>query len=555
MPTQETGTKGPQAPPIVDILRMEDSHARNAALKARNEYERRQVIRDPHAFSAEDIPHLTDARLVALVAKGRITQDQYIDEMANRYKIMYPDKKDKLIKNHLTRDLPIAIKAYTYQQAVNAALDRRQRGVPLTTEEEELLRGEKKLLDALDAELDEQGSANEPLLKSKLSGIIESAKAGSLDQEALISFIKSAQPMELDVLRDESIITPDQYREEQQRRLELSRNKASAPSPSPLNQSGQSDLLDYLLESYTGVSVERRNLAPLEAEKWIRTHVPKEQQRGLLTELKNFRDEGNYYSVTIGRDSRGYRLVRFQTPNPWNNVKKDAAQSIAREVRRETGKQINRLTNPDYSHNELLQQYSLVRQALPEGTATRQALDKVDGAVKIALATAGITTEAANLLVNAIRGALLEAPELKYKIAALLPDDVVRQGYVVAARSAGNTLRRYIHEKYHLPDRPKQTPVLVNTLDQIKPEHYRAQDAQKVGVDMRDLSREKAREFILKNVPLEKQASALETIDRLPGNTFGVQIMDAGWVRISASDREQRTYDNRPRYGSYDARK
>lgn len=297
--------------------------------------------------------------------------------------------------------------------------------------------------------------------------------------------------------------------------------------------------------SATGVPVEYRNFFPSDAEKWIKNNVPKVQQANLLTELKNFRNEGGNYSVSIGRDGRGYRLVKFKS--------REAAQSVTREIRRETGKQINRLINPDYAHNEMMREYKLIREAIPEGTATRQMLEKTDKAVSAVLTASGLTAEAANLLVNAIRGALLESPELKFKVATLIPDDLVRQSYVVGARSMGNTLRRYIHDKYHLPDRPKQTPILVNTLDQIKPEHYREQDAQKVGVDMRDLSREKAKEFILANVPVEKQASALETIDRLPGTTFGVQIMDSGWVRISASAREPRSYDNRPRYGSYDA--
>ena len=111
-----------------------------------------------------------------------------------------------------------------------------------------------------------------------------------------------------------------------------------------------------------------------------------------------------------------------------------------------------------------------------------------------------------------------------------------------------------MNKKYHLPDRPKITPVMVNTLDQIKPEHFRQQDAQKVGITMRDLTRENAIKFIHENVPVEKQESAIETINRLQGNQFGVSIMDSGWVRIDASAREPRVYDNRQKWvGSYNA--
>lgn len=337
--------------------------------------------------------------------------------------------------------------------------------------------------------------------------------------------IQQASISELRILMDQGMITPQQFDDEVDRRPK--------------------DNTFTFAKSATGVPIEYRNLTSSDAEKWIKNNVPRIQQSNLLTELKNFRDQGGNYTVSIGRDGRGYRLVKFKS--------REAAQSVTREIRRETGKQMNRLINPDYAHNEMMREYKLVREALPEGTATRQMLEKTDKAVSAVLTASGLTIEAANLLVNAIRGALLESPELKFRVATLIPDDLIRQSYVVGARSMGNTLRRYIHDKYHLPDRPKQTPVLVNTLDQIKPEHYREQDAQKVGVDMRDLNREKAREFILNNVPVEKQASALETIDRLPGTTFGVQIMDSGWVRISASAREPRSYDNRPRYGSYDA--
>lgn len=336
---------------------------------------------------------------------------------------------------------------------------------------------------------------------------------------------QQASSSELRILRDQGVITSEQFVNEMKRRL-------------------KDDTFTFA-KSATNVPVEYRNFTASDAEKWIKNNVPTVQQANLLTELKNFRNEGGNYSVTIGRDGRGYRLVKFKS--------REAAQSVTREVRRETGKQINRLINPDYAHNEIMRQYKLVRDALPRGTATHQMLEKTDKIVSAVLTASGLTVEAANLLLNAIRGALLESPHLKYKVAVVIPDDLIRQSAVVTARSAGNTLRRYIHDKYHLPDRPKQTPILVNTLDQIKPEHYREQDAQKVGVDMRDLSRQKAKEFIRANVPVEKQASALETMDRLPGTTFGVQIMDSGWVRISASAREPRSYDNRPRYGSYDA--
>lgn len=392
-----------------------------------------------------------------------------------------------------------------------------------------------KLTEALRATINtrapEENKGNEPPPDKQLRKPLD---------EAVIQQIHQVSLTELSRMMHEGYISEEQFEAELQRRPK--------------------DKAFTLAESVTDVPDEYRNLTPTEAEKFIRENVLRGQQRGLLDKLKKFNDQGAFYSVSVGKDNRGYHLVRFQTPNPWDNVKKDAAQSVTREIRRETGKQLSRLINPDYSHIEIVNQYKLVRDALPQGSATSQALNKVDGAVKILLTTSGVTVEAVNLLVNAVRGALLEAPELKYKVAALLPDDVVRQGFVAAVRAEGNTLRRYIHEKYHLPDRPKQTPILVNTLDQIKPEHYRQQDAQKVGVDMRDLNREKAREFIMSNVPVEKQASALETIDRLPGNTFGVQIMDSGWVRISASAREPKNYDERPRYdnrqkwvGSYDA--
>lgn len=296
----------------------------------------------------------------------------------------------------------------------------------------------------------------------------------------------------------------------------------------------------------TGVQRGTRNFTYEETLDWIAKNVPVDHQKRPLAELKKIKEEGGQYTVSIDRDWRGaYRLVKFKS--------REAAQSVTQSIRREVGKQGNRLINPDYAHNEIIRQYKLVRDALPRGTAMGQMLEKTDAAVSAVLTAGGLTVEAANLLVNAVRGALLESPEFKFKVATLIPDDLIRQSAVVTARSTGNTLLAFIHDKYHLPDRPKQTPILVNTLDQIKPEHYREQDAQKVGVDMRDLNREKAKEFILKNVPVEKQASALETIDRLPGNTFGVQIMDSGWVRISASAREARSYDNRPRYGSYDA--
>lgn len=527
---------------IVDILTMEDVQAREDALKKRLEDERQKLIRDPHAFSAGDIPHLTDARLVALVAEEKITEGQYVGEMLARHQIIHPNKNEDKIRKELINNLPIAKLAYAHDQAVNAALNRRQMGIRLTDDDQKLLAQENKQLLALDAELDELGVRAQPFSKTASLPHVEST-GDNVNQSTPIN-IQSAESDELLELVKNGGITFDIYQAELQRRWKLTQSQT--PSPSDPSQSAN-------YETATGVAIEHRNLSPSDAEKWITGHVPKDQQRGLLTELINFRQLGNNYSVTIGRDGRGYRLVRFQTPNPWDYVKKDAAQSVTREVRRETGKQINRLINPDYAHNEMLREYKLVREALPEGTATRQILEKTDKAVSAVLTASGLTAEAANLLVNAIRGALLESPELKFKVAALIPDDLVRQSYVVGARTMGNTLREYIHRKYHLPDRPKQTPILVNTLGQLKPEQYRTQDAQKVGVDMRDLSREKAREFIITNVPTEKQASALETIDRLPGNTFGVQIMDTGWVRISASAREPRSYDNRPRYGSYDA--
>ncbi|MDP1722158.1 MAG: hypothetical protein Q8L37_03035 [Candidatus Gottesmanbacteria bacterium] len=310
----------------------------------------------------------------------------------------------------------------------------------------------------------------------------------------------------------------------------------------------------------TGIPVERRNYSPTKAKDFITQNVPLSQQKGLLDELQNFKKEGEYYSVSIRKDNRGYGLVRFELPNPWTYVKKNAEQSVTQSVRHELGKGGNRLINPDYVHNEMINQYKLVRDALPAGTTTHKLLEKTDKIVTVALTGAGLTVEAVNLLVNAVRGALLESPQLKYKVAALIPDDLVRQGATVNTRLLGNNLRTFIHKKYNLPDRPRHTPVLVNTLDQIKPEHYRAQDAQKVGITMRDLTRENAIKFIHENVPVEKQESAIETINRLQGNQFGVSIMDSGWVRIDASAREPRTYDNRPQYdnrqkwvGSFDA--
>lgn len=441
--------------------------------------------------------------------------------------------------------------------ALMSALDRASQGLPPTN-------ADRALLEEYDRKLETEGEGTTPLLKTELQAIRTAHETNADNLPTLLdAFIRKAHPQELQVLRDENIITEEAYKAELARRKpkkETGDDQQGSTATGP--STGQpTETLDELLKRATGVERDERNMSMADAQQWITENVPAAHQNGLIKELEILRKSGRRYDVSISRNWRGtYKIVSFRKPQPWEQVKKDAAQSVTREVRRETGKQINRLLNPDYAHNEMIREYRLVREALPQGSATRQALDKVDRAVKILLTTSGITAEAANLLVNAIRGALLEAPELKYKIAALLPDDVVRQGYVVAARSAGNTLRRYIHEKYHLPDRPKQTPVLVNTLDQIKPEHYRAQDAQKVGVDMRDLNREKAREFILKNVPVEKQASALETIDRLPGNTFGVQIMDAGWVRISASAREPRKYEDRPKYdnrqrwvGSYNA--
>lgn len=411
-------------------------------------------------------------------------------------------------------------------------------------------------LDRLNTDLDSASDSTQPinqkLLNEAISNLSKRKKdvpaaegrqgtdsppvtqAHELDPDVLRE-IHNTPITELNILLLQKVISEEQFKEELERR----------PKGNAFTLAG----------SATGIPVEYRNWSQAEAKDFILNNVPQGQQSGLLKELEEFQKKGPYYSVSIRKDNRGYGLVRFQTTNPWDYVKKDAAQSVTREVRRETGKQINRLINPDYSHNEVIREYRLVREAIPEGTATRQVLEKTDKAVSAVLTASGLTAEAANLLVNAIRGALLESPELKYKVAALIPDDLVRQSYVVGARSMGNTLREYIHRKYHLPDRPKQTPILVNSLAQLKPEQYRAQDAQKVGVDMRDLTRENAREFILTNVPTEKQASALETIDRLPGNTFGVQIMDTGWVRISASAREPRSYDNRPRYGSYDATK
>ncbi len=530
--------------PIVDILTMENVQARADALKERHEYERQQLIRDPHAFSADDIPHLTDARLVALIAEGKITEKQYIDEMLARQQILYPYQKGEKIREELENNLPIVKLAYAHDQAINAALDRRQKGIPLTAEET-------KQLSALDSELKEQETSTQRFT-STLSTIIDSAKAGTLDQNELTTYIQTARSADLITLLREKAITQDQYDEEQTRRSALHQATLSLKPAAPSTGSGS---LEAFVDAQTGVQILRRNFTPKQARDYVAT-LPLEHQRGLNVELDKLEASGLQYTVSVRRDGRGaYGLEQFiqQPPNPWNNVKKDAAQSVTREVRRETGKQINRLINPDYAHNEMIREYRLVREALPQGTATRRMLEKTDAAVSAVLTASGLTAEAANFLVNAIRGALLESPELKFKVAALIPDDLVRQSYVVGARSMGNTLREYIHRKYHLPEKPKQTPILVNTLGQLKPEQYRTQDAQKVGVDMRDLPREKAREFILTHVPTEKQASALETIDRLPGNTFGVQIMDTGWVRISASAREPRSYDNRPRYGSYDA--
>ncbi len=382
-------------------------------------------------------------------------------------------------------------------------------------------------------------------IKTQSESVINSARANQQSESTSVlsentttklleQRIQQASIAELSVMMAQGTITKERYD------AELIRHKDDKSSLS-------------IASAGSGIPVEYRNFSPSQTEKFINNKVPQSQRDGLLAQLKSFKDEGDFYSVSLRKDNRGYSLVRFQTPSPWTYVKKNAEQSVTQSIRHEIGKGGNRLINPDYSHNEIIAQYKLIRAALPPGTSIHKILEKTDGIISAGLNASGLTVEGINLLVNAIRGALLEAPELRYKVAALLPDDLVRQTAVAAVRTSGNTIREFIHKKYHLPDRPKKTPVMVNTLDQIKPEHYRAQDAQKVGVDMRDLSREKAKEFILNNVPIEKQESALETINKLPGSTFGVQIMDSGWVRISASAREPRTYDNRPRYGSYNA--
>lgn len=321
-----------------------------------------------------------------------------------------------------------------------------------------------------------------------------------------------------------------------------------------------------ILENLTAsLAADRyQNLAPDQAKEWINAHASDKDKQGLLDKLTAYGTEfKGPYSVSIEKRQNGtFALGRFaQTiPNPRKIIEKEASKSVTQSVRHEVGKGGNRLINPDYVHNEMINQYKLVRAALPSDSATHKLLEKTDKLVSVALTGTGLTVEAVNLLVNAIRGALLEAPELKYKVAALIPDDLVRQGATVNTRLLGNNLRTFIHKRYHLPDRPKQTPVLVNTLEQIKPEHYRAQDAQKVGITMRDLTRENAIKFIHENVPAEKQESAIETIGRLQGNQFGVSIMDSGWVRIDASAREPRKYEDRPHYdnrqkwvGSYNA--
>ncbi|MBI5620560.1 hypothetical protein HY949_02160 [Candidatus Gottesmanbacteria bacterium] len=322
---------------------------------------------------------------------------------------------------------------------------------------------------------------------------------------------------------------------------------------------------DILNNLYNAVISDRyQNLTPTAAKDWITAHASEKDKDGLLKKLDAYGTEWKGpYSVSIEKRQNGtFVLGRFaqNVPNTREIIKKEGSKSVTQSVRHEVGKGGNRLINPDYSHNEIIAQYKLIREALPPDTATRKLVDKTDGVVSAALTASGLTVEGINLLVNAVRGALLESPELRYKVAALIPDDLVRQTAVAALRTSGNTLRDFIHKTYHLPDRPRHTPVLVNTLEQIKPEHYRAQDAQKVGITMRDLSREKAIKFIRDNVPVEKQESAIETLGRLEGNQFGVSIMDSGWVRIDASAREPRKYEDRPQFdnrqkwvGSFDA--
>ncbi len=552
MPTEAVEVTANQGTPIIQILAMPDSKARATALQQRQESERALLLKNDHALDGADPSTLTDSTLVRQVSEGKLEPDAYISEMLLRQNAINPNINTKFAKKNIEKNLEVSKIAYEKQKAVNSLLDKVQTGAVLSEDEQKLLN------DYYPENSPEPPAFQRPFqeiqdeiqqLTTKLQG---SKKLTRDEYRRLDQLLRSSQPMELRVLKEQGIITEDQLKDQlsKWKSENVSQGVKNRGPSTQTSSSSQSGSFAALAESATGVQILRRNFTPQQARAYVAT-LPLEHQRGLNAELDRLEASGLRYTVSVRRDGRGaYGLEQFilQPTNTWTNVKKNAEQSVTQSVRHEVGKQGNRLINPDYVHNEMINQYKLVRDALPPGTTTHKLLEKTDKIVTVALTGTGLTMEAVNLLVNAVRGALLEAPELQYKVAALIPDDLVRQGVTVNTRLLGNNLRAFIHKKYNLPDRPRHTPILVNTLEQIKPEHYRAQDAQKVGITMRDLSREKAIKFIHDNVPLEKQQSAIETLGRLEGNQFGVSIMDSGWVRIDASAREPRKYEDRPQY-------